>query len=94
MITVKADTTLVGVSEMRTKMNDILAATQKHMVIIGKRNKPFAVLINAVQFAKMEERMEILEDFVLAHLAKAREHGSKKKDYIDIEIALKKVSKK
>ena len=94
MISVKADTTIVGVSEMRTKMDEILAASRKHMVIIGKRNKPLAVLIDAVQFAKMEERIEILEDFVLAQLAKAREKSSKKSDYIDIETALKMVTKK
>ncbi len=93
MITIKEETTIVGVSEMRTKMDEILAASRKHMVIIEKRNKPLAVLIDAVRYAKMEERMEVLEDFVLGHLAKARAKGAKQSDYIDIETALKMVNK-
>ena len=94
MITVREDTTLVGVSEMRTKMDEILAISHKHMVIIEKRNKPLAVLIDAGQYAKMEKRIEVLEDFVLAHLASTREKKSKRSDYIDIEAALKAVSRK
>ena len=94
MMTIKEETTIVGVSEMRTKMDEILAASRKHLVIIEKRNKPLAVLIDAIAYARLAERMEILEDFVLAHVAKAREHGAKKSDYIDIETALKRVSKK
>ena len=94
MITVTENTTLVGVSEMRTKMDEILAISHKHMVIIEKRNKPLAVLIDAGQYAKMEKRLGVLEDFALAHLAKARERNSKRSDYIAIEAALKAVSRK
>jgi len=39
MITIKEDTTLVGVSELRTKMDEILKESKKHKVLIEKRNK-------------------------------------------------------
>ncbi len=89
MMTVQKDTTLVGVSEMRTKMDEILAMSHRHTVIIEKRHKPVAVLIDAGQYEQLEKRLELLEDFALAHLAKARERGSKGSDYMDIEAALK-----
>ncbi|MBF0483927.1 MAG: type II toxin-antitoxin system prevent-host-death family antitoxin [Candidatus Omnitrophica bacterium] len=88
MITIKEDTTLVGVSEMRTNMEGILAASRKHKVIIEKRHKPYAVLVGADQYTKMENRLEMLEDFALAHLAKSRDKKSKSSDYIAIETAL------
>ena len=93
MITVKEDTTLVGVSEMRTHMEEILQASRKRKVIIEKRNKPYAVLIDAERYARMEARLEILEDMALVNLAKAREEGASPSDYIDIEDALKVVGR-
>ena len=45
MITLKEDTTLVGVSELRTHMEKILAESKKHRVLIEKRNKPVAVIM-------------------------------------------------
>lgn len=94
MIMVKEDTTLVGVSEMRTRMDDILEASRKGKVVIEKRHKPYAVLIGAERYARMEDRLEVLEDFALAHLARARERGAKPSDYVDIETALKEVAGK
>jgi prevent-host-death family protein len=94
MITVKENTTLVGVSEMRTHMEDILEASRMGKVIIEKRHKPYAVLIDAARYARMEERLDFLEDLALASLAKERERGAKPSDYVDIETALKGISKK
>jgi hypothetical protein len=42
----------------------------------------------------MEERLEALEDFALACLAKGREHGAKPSDYVDIETVLKEIARK
>ena len=94
MITVKENTTLVGVSEMRTRMEAILEASRTGKVIIEKRHKPYAVLIDADRYARMEERLEVLEDLALARLAKERERGAKPSDYIDIETALKGIIRK
>ena len=91
MITVKEDTTLVGISELRTHINEILEETKKHKVLIGKRNKPVAVLINMEKFHQMEATLDLLEDFALGFLAKERESQSKASDYLDIETVKKKL---
>lgn len=94
MITFKEDTTLVGVSELRTHMERILEETQKHKVLIGKRNKPVAVIMAMEHYTKMEETLELLEDLALGYLAKERESGSGASDYVDIAEALKGTRKK
>lgn len=91
MITVKEDTTLVGVSEFRTHVDEIIEETKKHKVLIGKRNKPVAVLINMEKFHQMESTLDLLEDFALGFLAQERESQSKSSDYLDIEIVKKKM---
>ena len=91
MITVKEDTTLVGISELRTHIDEILEQTKKHKVLIGKRNKPVAVLINMEKFHQMEATLDLLEDFALGFLAQERESQSKASDYVDIETVKKKL---
>ena len=85
MITVKEDTTLVGVSELRTNINQVLEETRKHKVLIGKRNKPVAVLLAVERYDRMEEILDTLEDVALGYLARERESHSKSTDYLDIE---------
>lgn len=94
MITVKENTTLVGVSEMRTKMQSILEASRTGKVIIEKRNKPYAVLIDAERYSRMEERLDLLEDLALAHMAKSREEASRPADYIGLDEAIRAVGRK
>ena len=91
MISVKEDTTIVGVSELRTHIEKILEASKKHKILIGKRNKPIAVLMEVEKYNQMEHTLELLEDFALAFLAKARDLKAKSSDYIDIEEALKSI---
>lgn len=90
MITVKEDTTIVGISEFRTHIDEILEESKKHRVLIGRRNKPVAVLINMEKFHQMETTLDLLEDFALGFLAKERESQSKASDYLDIETVWKK----
>jgi prevent-host-death family protein len=94
MITLKGDTTLVGVSELRTHMEKILQESKKHKVLIEKRNKPVAVIMAMEDYNKMEETLEALEDLALGYLARERESGSKPSDYLDMEEVLKGVKKK
>lgn len=94
MITLREDTTLVGVSELRTHMDKILQESKKHKVLIEKRNKPVAVLMAMEDYNKMEETLDVLEDLALGYLAKERESGSKSSDYVGIEEALKRMKKK
>lgn len=88
MLTIKEDTTLVGISELRTHIEQILEESKKSKVLIGKRNKPIAVLLDVEKYRQMEETLDALEDFALAYLAKAREEGSKVSDYIPVEKIL------
>ena len=94
MITLKEDTTLVGISELRTNMDKILIESKKHKVLIERRNKPVAVLVDIEKYSQMEETLELLEDFALGSLAKERASKSKPSDYLDIEELRKKIQKK
>ena len=91
MITIKEDTTLVGVSELRTHIEQVLAESKKHKVLIGKRNKPIAVLLDMEKYNRMEHTLELLEDFALGVLAKERDSQPKSADYVDIEEALQRI---
>ena len=91
MYTIKEDTTLVGVSELRNRIDKILGEAQHHKVIIEKRNKSVAVLIAIDQYNAMEELIDRIEDLELGRVAKEREKASSGKDYIPIEKAYKKI---
>jgi len=91
MITVKEETTIVGVSQLRTHLDDILEESKKHKVLIGKRNKPIAVLIDMEKYKQMEDTLEALEDFALSYLAKERDQKSKTSDYIDLKEGVKRI---
>ena len=94
MITVKEETTLVGVSELRTNIEKIIEESRRHKVLIGKRNKPVAVIMAMEKYNQMEETLETLEDFALGFLAKQRESQSKTSDYLDLHEAQKRVKNK
>ncbi|MCX5665484.1 MAG: type II toxin-antitoxin system Phd/YefM family antitoxin [Candidatus Omnitrophica bacterium] len=91
MHTIKEDTTLVGVSEFRNRMDRILEEVRHHKVVIEKRNKPVAVLIAIDQYNAMEEILDRIEDLELGHTAKQRDKSSKIGDYISIDKAYKKI---
>ena len=85
MITVKEDTTLVGVSELRGNIDKVLHEAKKHKVLIEKRNKPVAVLLTLDRYERIEEILDSLEDLALGYLARERESSSTEKDYLDID---------
>ncbi len=85
MHTFEEKTTLVGISELRTKMKEILKQAKENRIFIGKRNKLIAVLLDIEQYRRMEKILEELEDFALGYLAHSREKSSRKKVYLDIE---------
>lgn len=89
MYTIREDTTLVGVSELRTKIEKILEEAKLHKIVIEKRNKPIAVLIAIEQYNAMEELLDSVEDLELGRMAKEREKRSSKKDYVSLDKALK-----
>lgn len=89
MITLKENTTLVGVSELRSGIDKVLKKAQEGLVIIEKRHKPQAVLISNQEYEYIQKIMEMAEDFVLGYIAKERFENSNDNDYIDIESLLK-----
>ena len=91
MYTIKEDTTLIGVSELRNRIDKILEEARHHKIVIEKRNKPVAVLIAIDQYNAMEELIDHIEDLELGRVAKEREKISSIKDYIPIEKAYRKI---
>ena len=91
MHTIKEDTTLVGVSELRNRIDKVIKEARNHKVIIERRNKPVAVLMAIDQYNAMEEVLDRIEDLELGCAARKREKNSSRKDYIPIEKAYKKI---
>ena len=88
---VKSDTTLIGVSELRTRADEILKVAQQEPVIVEKRHKPMAVLIPIAEYERTEHVLDLLEETILGLLAKEREQRSKRKDYLTLEALEHKV---
>ena len=91
MYTIKEETTLVGVSELRNRIDKVIEEARRHKVIIEKRNKPVAVLMAIDQYDAMELILDHIEDLELGRSARKREKSSKNSDYISIEKAYKKI---
>ena len=88
MITIRENTMRVDVSELPARMDEVLTASRDHKVIIEKKHKPYAVIINVQKFEQIENQLDSFEDLLLGILAKERERGGKSSDYIDIETVL------
>jgi prevent-host-death family protein len=88
---VKGDTTLVGISELRTQADEILKVAQKEPVIVEKRHKPMAVLVPIGQYERTQDMLDRLEDHLLGLLAKEREQRSGRKDYLTLEELERKI---
>ena len=82
---IRGDTTLVGVSELRTQADEILKVAQQEPVIVEKRHKPMAVLIPIAQYDRTEAVLDTLEDTILGLLAKERERRSLRKRHLTLE---------
>ena len=89
MITVKQNTTLVGVSELRKGIEKILEKAKEGLVVIEKRHKPTAVLMSTEEYERMQEMLELAEDIVLGFIAQERFKKSKAEDYVNIEDLLR-----
>lgn len=85
MLMVKEQTTLVGISELRTKADEVLRAMKRSTVILERRHKPLAVLLSISQYEQMEARLDWMEERVLGHLAKERAHKTPRKSYLTLE---------
>ncbi len=79
MLKVEEKTTLVGVSELRKVMTDVLEEIKTNRVVLTRRNRPVGVILDYKEFKKMEETIEALEDQVLGQLAGQRASRKSKK---------------
>ena len=82
---VKGDTTLVGISELRTQADEIMKVARHEPVIVEKHHKPMAVLVPIEQYERTEATLDRLEDYLLGLLAKEREQRSPRKAYLTLE---------
>ena len=94
MFTVKEDTTLVGISELRSNFGKVLEALGKYKVLLERRNKPVAVIVPIEKYSQMERLIDLIEDAVLGHIARERESKSGPNDYIDIDKARESLKRK
>lgn len=92
MFTVKEDTTLVGISELRMHFDRVLEALGKTKVLLERRNKPVAIILPIEKYNSMEELIELIEDMGLGYLAKERDLKSKSSDYVDLDKVERKLA--
>ena len=90
MITLKEDTTLIGIAELRSKASEVMKKIKKYRVILTKRNKPLGVIIDYEEYEHMQEMLEEVEDFVLGTIAGERLKRKAKK-IVTLGAAEKKV---
>jgi prevent-host-death family protein len=90
MLSVKEDTTIVGITELRKMIPEILKKIKQEKVILTRRNRPIGILVDYEEYERMEKMIEALEDQVLGQLAKERA-SRKDRRTIDLEEAERKV---
>ena len=92
MISVKEDTTIVGVTELRKMIPEILKKIKTEKVILTRRNRPIGILVDYDEYEKMEKILDAAEDFMLGQLAKERASRKERKT-VDLEEAERRVGR-
>ena len=90
MLTLDRPTTLVGISELRTRSAVILKAAQTQRVVLAKRGKAVAVLVPIGEWERQERLLDEFEDMALGLIAADRVRETPPKEYIPMETVLKK----
>jgi len=90
MISVREDTTIVGVTELRKMIPEILEKIKTEKVILTRRNRPIGILVDYDEYEKMEKILDAAEDFMLGQLAKERASRKERKT-VDLEEAERRV---
>ena len=89
MFTIEERTTLVGISELRTKLDEVLKAAKHSKVIIGRRNKPVAVLMDIDVYNRLDDLIEAWSDENLSAQASKRLVGAKHRHHVSLAQAKK-----
>lgn len=84
------NTTLFGISELRTKLTELIAALKTSKVILAIRRKPFAVLISIKRYKEIEALLELVEDRSLGYIATIR-NKEKESNYYSLDDVEKKL---
>lgn len=90
MLSIKEDTALIGVAELRTRSAAVLKEIKKHKVILTKRNRPVGIILDYEEYEKMEKLLDQMEDIILGNIARERLKRKGKK-MITLEEAERKV---
>lgn len=85
MITIKEKSTVVSISELRTKSEEILNRLKENKVILARHNKPVAVMLDYKQYETVEKMLEFAEDYILGAIAMQRDLHARKRDFVDID---------
>lgn len=85
MMTVKENTTIAAISELRNKSEAILHSLNENRVILERHKKPVAVMMNYKRFEALEKMIDFAEDYILGSIALERDKKSKPSDFVDID---------
>ena len=72
MLTVKEDTTVIGITELRKMIPEILKRIKREKVILTMRNQPVGILVDYEEFERIEQMIDLIEDDLLGKLTKER----------------------
>jgi prevent-host-death family protein len=72
MLTLKEDSSIIGITELRNKTSIVLNEIKKNKVILTKRNKPVGIIIDYNDYEKMLRIIDEVEDIVLGGIAMER----------------------
>lgn len=84
---IKQPAAFAAISELRTRVGEILSQLKETPVTLEKHNKPVAVLEDPERYAAMQEALEAATDVLLAFEARAREAAAKPSRYETLEAA-------
>ena len=85
MMTVKENTTIAAISELRSQTEAILHSLKQNRVVLERHKKPIAVMLDYKRYELLEAMIDFAEDYILGCMALQREKSSKPTDFIDIE---------
>jgi prevent-host-death family protein len=93
MLTVKEDTTVIGVTELRKMIPEVLKKIKRENVILTRRNQPIGILVDYQEFERIEQMIDLIEDHLLGKLASNRV-SRKNRRAVSLEEAEKRVGLK
>lgn len=93
MLTVKEDTTVIGITELRRMIPEVLKKIKREKVILTRRNRPIGILVDYQEFERIEQMIDLIEDHLLGKLASDRA-SRKNRRTVSLEEAEKRVGLK